>query len=112
MASRVHRPHEVIAFNVNGIERHSYELRKQLKYLHIDMAVFLETCLKPHERFYIPIYHFYQNDCHLGRKDGTAIAIRIGILHNHAGLPPLIPAEATGVCIPTGNTRNSTCIHL
>jgi hypothetical protein len=50
MANRVHRPLKVIAFNANGISRQHYELGKQLQDLRIDVALFSETHLKPHER--------------------------------------------------------------
>jgi hypothetical protein len=60
MAARFHRPLKVIAFNVNGIGRQRYELRKQLQDLHIDVALLSETHLKPHERFFIPNYHIYR----------------------------------------------------
>jgi hypothetical protein len=40
MATRIHRPLEVIAFNVNGIARQRYELSKQLQNLHVDVALF------------------------------------------------------------------------
>jgi hypothetical protein len=55
MANRVHRPLKVIASNANGILRQSHEVSKQLQDLHIDVALFSETNLKPHERFYIRI---------------------------------------------------------
>jgi hypothetical protein len=58
MAARVHKSLKVIAFIANGIWRQCYELSKQLQDLYIDMAVFSETHLKPHERFSIPNYHF------------------------------------------------------
>jgi hypothetical protein len=35
MAARIHRPLNVIAFNVNGIWRQHYEFSKQLQDLHI-----------------------------------------------------------------------------
>jgi hypothetical protein len=41
MASRVHRPLKIIAFNANGIGRQRYELSKQLKDLRLDVAYFL-----------------------------------------------------------------------
>jgi hypothetical protein len=75
------------------------ELSKQLKDLHIDVALLSETHLKPLEWFFIPNYHFYQTVHFPGRKDGTAIAIRKGIPRNHVDLPPLLSIEATGVCI-------------
>jgi hypothetical protein len=105
MANRVHRPLEVIAFNANGIGRQRYELSKQLQDLHIDVALFSETHLKPHERFYIPNVHPYRNDRHPGRKGGNAVAVRKGFPHNHVDLPPLISVEATGVCIPIGHSK-------
>jgi hypothetical protein len=47
MATRIHRPLKVIAFNANGIMRQRYELSKQLQDLHVDVALFSETYLKP-----------------------------------------------------------------
>jgi hypothetical protein len=76
MANRVHRPLKVIAFNANGIWRQRYELSKQLHDLHIDVALFSEAHLKPHERFYIPNFHLYRTDRHPGRKGGTAVEVR------------------------------------
>jgi hypothetical protein len=105
MATRVHGALKVLAFHANGIGRQPYELSKQLQDLHVDVVLFSETHLKPHERFFVPNFHFYQTDCHPGREDGTAIAVRKGIPHNHVDLPPLISLEATGVCIPTGNSK-------
>jgi hypothetical protein len=58
MATRVHRPLKVIAFNANGIGRQRYELSKQLQDLHVDVALFSETHLKPHERFLFQIITF------------------------------------------------------
>jgi hypothetical protein len=78
MASRVHRPLKVIAFNANGIGRQRYELSKQLQDLHVDVALFSETYLKPHERFYIQNFHLYRTDRHPGRKGGTTVAVRKG----------------------------------
>jgi hypothetical protein len=105
MATRVHRPLKVIAFNANGIGRQCYELSEQLQDLHEDVALISETYLKPLERFFIPNFHFYRTDRHPGRKGGTPNAVRKGIPHNHVDLPPLISVEATGVCIPTGNSK-------
>jgi hypothetical protein len=51
MANRVQRPLKVIALNENGILRQRYELGKQLQDIHIDVALFSEILLKPHERF-------------------------------------------------------------
>ncbi|PNF36286.1 hypothetical protein B7P43_G05854 [Cryptotermes secundus] len=64
-----------------------------------------ERHLKPHERFFIPNYHFYRIDRQSGRKGGTAVAVRKGIPHIHVDLPPLVSVEATGVCIPIGNSE-------
>jgi hypothetical protein len=100
MVTRVHRPLKVLAFNANGTGRKRYELSKQLQELHIDVALLSDTHLKPHERFFIPNYHFYRTDSLPGRKGGTAVAVRKGITHNHADLPPLVSVEAIGVCIP------------
>jgi exonuclease III len=86
MAARVHRPLKVIAFNANGTWRQHYELSKQLEDLHIDVALLSETRLKHHEKFFIPNYHFHQTSCSLGRKGGTAVAVRKGIPHNHVDL--------------------------
>jgi hypothetical protein len=41
---------------------------KQLQVLHIDVALLSETHLKPHERFFIPNYHFYRTERFLGRE--------------------------------------------
>jgi hypothetical protein len=90
MATRVHRPLKVLAFNSNGIGRQRYELSKQLQDLHVDVALFSETHLKPHETFYIPNFHFYRTDSHPGRNGGTAVAVRKGISHNHVNLPNLV----------------------
>jgi hypothetical protein len=58
----VRRPLKLMAFIANGIWRQCNELSKQLQDLHADVAVLSETHLKPHERFFIPNYHFYQTD--------------------------------------------------
>jgi hypothetical protein len=105
MTNRIYRPLKVIAFNASGISKQRYDLSKQLQDLHIDVASFSETHLKPHEWFYIPNYHFYQIDRHSETKGGTDIAVRKGIPHKHVDLPPLVSVEATGVCIPIGNTE-------
>jgi hypothetical protein len=99
MTTRVHRPLKIIAFNANDIWRQRYELNKQLQDLHLDVTLFSETLLKPHERFYIP----NRIDRHPERKGGTATAVRIGTPHRHVDLPPLVSIEATGICILIGN---------
>jgi hypothetical protein len=50
-------------------------------------------------------FHFYRTDRYPGRKGGTAFAVRKGSPHNHVFLPSLISVEATGVCIPIGNSE-------
>jgi hypothetical protein len=86
VASRVHRPLKVIAFNANGIGRQRHELSKQLQDLRRDVALFSDTYLKPRGRFFIPNYHVYRMDRYPGRKGGTAVAARKGIPHNHVDL--------------------------
>jgi hypothetical protein len=99
----VHRPLKAIAFNENGIARQRHELSKQLQDLRIDVALFSEIHLKPHDRFHIQNYHFYRIDRDPERKGGTVVAVRKGIPHMNVDIPPLISVEATGVCIPIGN---------
>jgi exonuclease III len=76
MATRVHRPLKVVAFNANGIGRQRYELSKQLQEQRIDVALLSETHLKPHERFYIPNYQVYRTGLYPGIKGGTAVAVK------------------------------------
>jgi hypothetical protein len=82
-----------------------HELNKQLQDLHVDVALFSETHLKPHERFFISNYHFYRNDSHPGGKGGTSVAVRRGVPHSYVDLPPLVSVETTGVFIPIGNSE-------
>jgi exonuclease III len=103
MTSRIHRPLKILAFNANGIERQRHELSKQLQDFSIDVALFYETYLKPHERFFIKNYHVYRMDRYLGRKGRTAIAVKKGIPHDRVELPPLVSVVATGVCMPVRN---------
>jgi hypothetical protein len=56
--NKAYGPLKIIAFNANGILRQRYELSKQLQDLHIDVALFSETNLKPHERFLFKIVTF------------------------------------------------------
>jgi exonuclease III len=102
MATLVHRPLKVITFNANGIRRQRFESSKQLYDLQIHVALFSETYLKRHERFFISHYHFYRKDRYPGRKGGIAVAVRKGFPHNQVDLQPLVSVEATGVCIPIG----------
>jgi len=65
----------------------------------------LETHLKPHESFFIKKYHVYWTDHFPNLKGGTAIVVIKGIAHAHVDLPPLHSVEATGNCIPIGNSE-------
>jgi hypothetical protein len=56
-------------------------------------------------RFYIPNYDIYQTDREDRHKGRTAIAVKKGIPHTCADLPPLPSTDVTGVCIPIGNTK-------
>jgi hypothetical protein len=94
-----------MAFNTNGFAKQRYELSKQLQDVHVDVAMLSQTHLKIRERFFIPNYHFYRTYRYPGRKGGTAVAVRIGIPHNHVDLPPLVSVKATGVCIPIGKSE-------
>jgi hypothetical protein len=67
------------------------------------LVLFSETYRKPHERFFIPNYHFYRIDRYPGRKGGIIVAVTKGIPHNLVDLPPFVLAEATGICIHFGN---------
>jgi hypothetical protein len=40
-----------------------------------------------------------------GRKGGTAVAVREGVPHNHVDTLPVVSVEATGFCIPIGNSE-------
>jgi exonuclease III len=75
MAAIVHRYLKIRVFNVNGIGRQVYEARKQLKTLRMDVALFSETHLKPHIKFYLQNYDFIWTDRHDGHKGGTAVAV-------------------------------------
>jgi hypothetical protein len=67
------------------------------------VALLSETHLKPHERFFIPNYHFYHTDDSFpGRKGRTVVSVRKGIPHNHVHMPLLVSIEAIGVCISIG----------
>jgi exonuclease III len=105
MDTRDHRPLKVLAFNANGIRRIRYELSKQLEDLHVDVALFSETQLKPNERIFIQNLNFYGTIRIPGRKGGTAAAVTEGIPQNHVGLPALLSVETTLVCISIGNTE-------
>jgi hypothetical protein len=69
------------------------------------VALLSEAHLKPHERFFIPNYHFYRTDRFPGRKGGTTVAVRKDISHGYVDLLPFVSIEATGVCIPILNSE-------
>jgi hypothetical protein len=69
------------------------------------VALLSDTHLKPLERCSIPNYNFYRTNLFPGREGGTAVAVRKGITHYHVDLPPLVSVEATGICIPIGNSE-------
>jgi hypothetical protein len=56
-------------------------------------------------RFHVPNHDIYRTDGQDWHKGGTAVAVKKGIPHRCADVPPLLSGEATGVCIPTGNTE-------
>jgi hypothetical protein len=97
MAARIYRPLKIIAFNANGVWRQRYELSKQLQHLHIDVPLLSGTHLKPHDRIFIPSYHFYRIDGFPGRNGETYVGVRKDIPKNHVDLPPLVSVEATRV---------------
>jgi hypothetical protein len=104
MPTRVQRPLKIIAFNANGIGRQAYKARKQLQDLITYVHLFSETYMKPHIRLYVPNYDIYLTEHQDGHKGGTAVAVKNGIPHTCADLPPLL-SEATGVFTPSGNTE-------
>jgi hypothetical protein len=85
--------------------RQAFEVRKLLEDLKINVALFSETHLKPHMRFYIPNGDFYRTDHEDGHKGGTAVAVKKGIPHTCVDFPHLLLVEATRVCTPIGNTE-------
>jgi hypothetical protein len=56
-------------------------------------------------RFCIPNYHICWNDYKDEHKGGTAVAVKKDIPHSYVDLPPLLSAQATGVCIPIGHAE-------
>jgi hypothetical protein len=87
------------------MRRQAYEVRKLLHDLGKHMALFTATHWKPHMRFFVLDYDIYRTDREDWNKGGNAIAVKTGIPHTCADLPPLLSAEATGACIPIGNTE-------
>jgi hypothetical protein len=95
MATRVHRPLKVIAFNTNGMWRQRYELSKQLQDLHTDVSLLSEIHLKtPCEVLHSKLSLL--SDCFRGGKGGIAVAVRTGIPHNHVDLSSLVSIDVTG----------------
>jgi hypothetical protein len=60
---------------------------------------------EPHERFFTENDHFHRTDSFPGSKAWTTVAVRKSIPHTYTDLPPLVSVEATGVCIPIGNSE-------
>jgi hypothetical protein len=56
-------------------------------------------------RVYIPNYDIYWTDREDGHKGRTAVAVKKGIPHTYVNLPLILSVQATGVCIPVGNTE-------
>jgi hypothetical protein len=83
MTTRSCRPLKITPCNANGIWRQCYEQRQDL---HIDVALFSETRLKQHDRFYVPIYYLYLIHRHQERRGGTASAVRKYIPHRQVDL--------------------------
>lgn len=50
-------------------------------------------------------YHVFRTDHFPGLKGETSFAVRKVIPRNYVYLPPLVSVEATGVCLPAGNSR-------
>jgi hypothetical protein len=48
---------------------------EKLQDLKTDVALFSETQLKPHMKFYIPNYDFYRADHQDGHRGGTAVSL-------------------------------------
>jgi hypothetical protein len=63
---------------MNGIGKQYYEPVN----LSIGVALLSETCLKPHERFFIPHYRLHLTDSYPGIKGGSAVVVRKGVPHN------------------------------
>jgi hypothetical protein len=54
------------------------------------VALFPETQLKSHNRFFIPNYFIYQTGRFHCRKEGTDLAVRKGIPHKYVDLSSLL----------------------
>jgi hypothetical protein len=105
MPTTVRGPLKIISFSANGIWKQAYQVRKQLHGLKIDEALFSDTHLKPHVRFYIPNYNIYQTEHQDGDKRGTVTAVKKDIPRACVILPLLLSVEAPGICIPIANSE-------
>jgi hypothetical protein len=110
MAATVHKPLKVVALIVNGISGQAYDLRKEMQDLKINVALYSETLLKPHMRFYITNYHIYRNDLLNGNKDRTALAVKKEIPLTYVDLPPLLLLEQQGSAYRLDIL--TCCLHL
>jgi hypothetical protein len=70
----------------------------------IGVALFSETNLKPHIRFYIPNYDICSTNGQAAYKGGPTVAAKKGISHFRR-LTSSPSVEATGISIPIGNTE-------
>jgi len=87
-----------------GIGKQRSELYWQLQEQYIDMALFSETFQTAQNILYSKL-HVYWTDHFLGVKDKTTAAVWKGIPHAHVDILSLVSEEATGVCIPNGNSE-------
>jgi hypothetical protein len=55
--------------------------------------------------FYIPNYGIFRTESEDGHKCEIAVAVKKGISHTCVDLALIVSVEATGVCIPIGNTE-------
>jgi hypothetical protein len=76
-----------------------------LQYLKINVALISEARLKPYMRFCISNYGIYWIDRHGRQKGGTSVEVNKDIPHTYVNLPSFLSVEATGICIPIGNTE-------
>jgi hypothetical protein len=76
MATRIHRPLKVIAFNAKGIGRQRYVLSKPHQYIHVDVAHFHRNICNLMRGFFFSNFYYYQTDRYPGKKCGTAFAVK------------------------------------
>jgi hypothetical protein len=107
MPATVHRPLKIVVLNANSIGRQACEVKELLQDLKIHVALFSERHLKRQMRFCIQNDDISWTD-HEDRHEGrTVIAVMKGIPHTCTDLllSFLLSVEATGMCIPIGNTE-------